>query len=131
MGSSLTLVMVVIYTHLGVTPLAMVILVSVLLFVGVSARMISSQALISTIPAPSSRGAFMSVGSSIQQVSGGLGAALSGAIIVAPETGPLRNFDVVGFVIVGATIVTVVMMYFLSKVATSSVAAVVASSLEG
>jgi predicted MFS family arabinose efflux permease len=115
LGSLLTLVMVIIYTHLGVTPLNVVILVSVFLFVGVSARMISSQALISTIPAPASRGAFMSVGSSIQQVSGGIGAALAGWIIVAPQTGPLLHFDVVGFLIAGATVITVAMMFLLNR----------------
>jgi predicted MFS family arabinose efflux permease len=115
LGSVLTLVMVLIYTHLGVTPLAQVVLVSVLLFVGVSSRMISSQALISTVPAPQSRGAFMSVSSSVQQISGGIAAGAAGWIVVAPEHGPLLNFPVIGFVIVGATSITMVLMFLLSR----------------
>jgi predicted MFS family arabinose efflux permease len=114
-GSVITLVMVLIYTHLGVTPLSIVIGVMVVMFVGISARMISSQALISTIPAPQSRGAFMAVSSSIQQIAGGIAASVAGAIVVAPENGPLQNFDVIGFVIVGATLTTMVLMYALSR----------------
>jgi predicted MFS family arabinose efflux permease len=116
LGSVMTLGMVLIYTHLGVTPFALVVLVSVFLFVGVSARMISSQALISTIPAPQSRGSFMSVGSSIQQLSGGVAAAAAGWIVIAPEQGPLQRFDVIGFVIVAASLATMLMMFRLAKV---------------
>jgi MFS family permease len=107
--------MVLIYTHLGVTPIALVIASSVVLFVGISARMISSQALISTIPAPHSRGAFMAIGSSIQQFSGGVAASLAGWMIVAPETGPLQHFERIGFVIVGAVVITFVLMNALAK----------------
>ena len=49
-GCAATITMVLIYTHLGVTPLGLVILVNSLLFVGVSSRMISASALISAIP---------------------------------------------------------------------------------
>jgi len=125
-GSAFTMLMVIIYTHLGLTPIAGVIAVNVLLFAGVSSRMVSSQAMISTIPEPASRGAFMSVSSSIQQVSGGIGAAVAGWIIVAPpEGGPLRHFDVVGYVIVGASILTVSMMYRLMRSIRRTSAAVV------
>jgi hypothetical protein len=87
----------------------------VLLFFGVSARMISSQAMISNIPAPASRGSYMAVSSSIQQVSGGVAAAVAGWIVVAPDQGPLQNFDVIGFVIVGTTAITVALMHLLTR----------------
>jgi predicted MFS family arabinose efflux permease len=115
MGSSLSIVMCLVYTHLGITPLWIFIVVNVVLFVSVSARMISSQALISQVPAPASRGAFMAVNSSLQQVSGGLAAALAGAIVYAPEHGPLQHFDTIGYVICSATVVTLVMMVALSR----------------
>jgi predicted MFS family arabinose efflux permease len=63
-GSTFTAVMVVIYTHLGHTPLPFFIALSALLFVGVTSRMISASALISAVPEPASRGAFMSVNTS-------------------------------------------------------------------
>jgi predicted MFS family arabinose efflux permease len=114
-GCVATITMVLIYTHLGVTPLGMVILVNSLLFVGVTSRMISASALISAIPDPPDRGAYMSISSSIQQVSGGLAAILGGLIVSETATGALEHFDVVGFVLVGTTLVTLVMMYFISR----------------
>ena len=44
-GTLFSIVMVLIYTHLGVTPLPIVILVNALMFVGIFSRMIPTQAL--------------------------------------------------------------------------------------
>jgi predicted MFS family arabinose efflux permease len=114
-GSAVTITMVLIYTHLGVTPLGLVILVNSLLFVGVSSRMISASALVSAIPDAADRGSYMSISSSVQQVSGGLAAILGGLIVSETHTGALEHFDVVGYVLVGTTLVTLVMMYFISR----------------
>ncbi len=113
-GSVVTIAMVQIYTRLGVTPLWAVVLISVVMFVGISSRMISSAALISAVPNPESRGAFMSVSSSIQQISGGLASILAGLIVVqSSANAPLEHFDRLGNVVVVATLITVVLMYFI------------------
>jgi predicted MFS family arabinose efflux permease len=114
-GCLATMIMVTIYTHLGVTPIALVILVSSLLFIGVSSRMIAASALISAIPAAADRGSYMSISSSIQQISGGFAALLGGVIVSVTTTGALRHFDVVGYVLVASTLITLVMMYFISR----------------
>jgi predicted MFS family arabinose efflux permease len=114
-GCAATITMVVIYTNLGVTPLGLVVLVNCLLFIGVFSRMISASALISAIPAPSDRGAYMSISSSIQQISGGVAAMVGGLIVSVSSTGALEHFDVVGYVLVGTTLITLVMMYFISR----------------
>jgi predicted MFS family arabinose efflux permease len=114
-GCIATIIMVMIYTHLGVTPLGLVILVNCLLFVGVSSRMISASALISAIPEPADRGSYMSVSSSIQQLSGGVAAILGGLIVTQTSTGALQHFDIVGYVLVASTLITLVMMYFISR----------------
>jgi predicted MFS family arabinose efflux permease len=114
-GCLATMIMVTIYTHLGVTPIALVILVSSLLFIGVSSRMIAASALISAIPAAADRGSYMSISSSIQQISGGFAALLGGVIVSVTATGALRHFDVVGYVLVASTLITLVMMYFISR----------------
>lgn len=114
-GSALTAVMVVIYTHLGITPLALVIVVNAVMFVGISSRMIPSQALLSAIPSPASRGSFMSVSSSIQQISGGAAAALAGMIVVKRPDGSLDHFDTIGWVVVGATLITTVLMAWIHR----------------
>jgi predicted MFS family arabinose efflux permease len=114
-GCAVTVVMVLIYTHLGTVSLTTAIVVSVLMFVGIFSRMIPSQALMSAIPEPSQRGSFSAVSSSVQQFSGGLGSVLAGAIIVQNADGSLRHFDRVGYVVVATTLISLVAMYFVQK----------------
>lgn len=115
LGGIATIIMVLIYTHLSVTPLLWVIVVNCLLYVGVSSRMISSSALVSGIPSPTDRGAYMAISSSIQQVSGGVAAMVGGMIVTQSRGGLLLHFDMVGYVLVCTTLITLVMMYFISR----------------
>lgn len=110
-GSSMSVFFVWIYTHLGPTPVANFIVLNCLLFAGVFSRMIPAQALMSAIPAPASRGAFMAVSSSIQQISGGFASIIAGYIVVEGGDGTLQNFPILGYVIIGATLITGVLMY--------------------
>jgi predicted MFS family arabinose efflux permease len=93
------------------------VLVSVLaiLQIGIFSRMISASALMSALPAPADRGAYMSISSSIQQVAGGLAAVLSGMIIIEGADGVLVHFDRVGYVLVGTTLLTLSMMYLINR----------------
>jgi predicted MFS family arabinose efflux permease len=113
-GSILSMIIVMIYCNLDVTPLWGAIIISVLMFIGVSSRMISSQALLSAVPAPQDRGAFMSVNSSIQQISGGIATFFAGLIIVQTSSGYLENYDLLGYVVVGSMAITIIMIYFLN-----------------
>ncbi|HYG20473.1 MAG TPA: MFS transporter [Ohtaekwangia sp.] len=115
-GSIWSIIIVLIYCNLGVTPLWLFMLISVLMFVGVSSRMISSSALLTAIPLPQDRGAFMSINSAVQQISGGIATAIAGMIIVQrTETSALENYDILGFVVVGAMTLTIFMMYFIHR----------------
>jgi predicted MFS family arabinose efflux permease len=115
LGCVVTSVMVVIYTHMGLTPIGLVILVNCLLFVGVTSRMITASALISAVPQAADRGAYMSISSSIQQISGGIAAVLGGLVVTESASGALQHFDVVGYMLVTSTLITLVMMYFISR----------------
>lgn len=110
-GSMLSVVMVLIYTQLGVTPLAWVMLVNVVMFVGIFSRMIPSQTLMSVIPAPANRGAFMSLSSSLQQVAGGIASVIAGLIVTQGPDGILQHFEVLGYVLVSTTAVTMILMW--------------------
>jgi predicted MFS family arabinose efflux permease len=114
-GSAVSVVMVLIYTHLGQVSLATVIVVNVLMFVGIFSRMIPSQALISAIPDPSQRGSFSAVSASLQQLSGGLGSVLAAAIIAENADGTLRHFDRLGYIVVATSLLSLVAMYFIQK----------------
>jgi predicted MFS family arabinose efflux permease len=115
-GTALTILMVLIYTHLGVTPLPLVIAVNAVLFVGIFSRMIPSQALMSAVPSPDTRGSFMSVSSSVQQLSGGIASVIAGLIVVEGPGGVLVHFELLGYVVIGASLVTLVMMREIHKV---------------
>ena len=114
-GTTLSIVMVLIYTHLGQVGLPLVIAVNVLMFVGIFSRMIPSQALISAIPLPQQRGAFSAISASLQQLSGGLGSVFAAAIIAQNADESLRHFDRLGFVVVGTSLVALTMMYFVQR----------------
>jgi predicted MFS family arabinose efflux permease len=114
-GSAITIVMAVIYTHLGVTPLWALIVISMILNVGIFSRMIASSALISAVPASADRGSYMSISSSLQQFAGGFASAIAGLVVVQTKAGPLLHFDVLGYVLVVTTLITLTMMYLINR----------------
>lgn len=110
------MLMCVIYTNLSITPFALVIILNILMMMGIMSRMIPSQALTSAIPEPQDRGAFMSINSSLQQIAGGVAAAVSGLIVSQPGKGqPLQHYDVVAYVIVVITMISIFLMWRVSK----------------
>ena len=114
-GSVISIVMVLIYCNLDVTPLWIVIVINVIMFAGIMARIIPSSALMTAIPDPQDRGAFMGINSSIQQISGGVAAAVAGMIVVQTSSGKLEHYDILGYVVVGAMLITIGMVYWLNQ----------------
>lgn len=114
-GSILSLVMVLVYTNLGVTPLWILIAMNAVLFVGITARMISSSALMSNVPNPADRGAFMGINASISQISGGVASAAAGLIIHQNENGLLENYPLLGVVVATTMIVSGVLMWVIAQ----------------
>lgn len=110
------MLMCVIYTNLSVTPFVWVMILNVLMMAGIMSRMIPSQALTSAIPAPADRGAFMSINSSLQQIAGGVAAAVSGLIVTQPGKGQLlEHYNMVAYVIVVITLLSIWLMRRVSK----------------
>jgi MFS family permease len=118
------MIMVAIYTNLGVTPLALVIAINVLMFAGVMARMSTSSALISAIPQPQDRGAFMSVNYATQQFAGGLAAFVAGHVIYEGADGKLHNYSALGIIVMSSMVVVMVMLYFVNRQSARKAAAV-------
>ncbi|HTH55017.1 MAG TPA: MFS transporter [Cyclobacteriaceae bacterium] len=114
-GSVVACITVAVYTPLGITPVWIVILLSVIMFAGITARMITSGALMSAVPAPQDRGAFMSITSSVQQISGGIASAIAGMIVYQAPNGNLQRYDVLGYVVIGTMIMTIIMMYWIDQ----------------
>jgi predicted MFS family arabinose efflux permease len=99
----------------GITPLGVVMLVNVLLFIGVSSRMISLSALVSAIPDAQDRGSYMSISASMQQFAGGIAAAVGGLIVIQSPSGALQRFDLLGYLLSATTVISLSMMYFISR----------------
>lgn len=111
-------------------PLWTLITVSALLQVGIFSRIISSSALMSGLPKPSDRGAYMSISSSLQQMSGGLAAMLGGMVVVQTGDGRLLHFDVLGDILVFTTLASFVLMYFVNRQVMGAAAAASSQALE-
>lgn len=114
-GSTVGIILVLIYTQLGRSPLWLVMLITAALFASITARIVGASALMSGVPAPQDRGAFMGVSSAFQQISGGIASAVAGAIVVKTSSGALARYDVLGYVVVGAMLVTIIMMYTIHR----------------
>jgi predicted MFS family arabinose efflux permease len=121
-GSAATITTVLIFTRLGETPLAWVMVVNIILFAAINARMISSQALSSAVPDLADRGAFMSVNASIAQLSGGVAAAVAGMIVVQNPGQPLEHYEILGYVVSCATILTIALMWPINKMVMAKLA---------
>lgn len=94
-------VVVVIYTHLPPVSITIVMMVNVVMMAAIMGRAVPAMAIITSIPEMQDRGAFMSINSSLQQIAGGIAAAVAGMIVVQKtKTSPLEHFDTVGYVMI-------------------------------
>lgn len=114
-GAALSIAMVIFYTNLNVTPLWEVILINSVLFIGIFSRIIPSQALMSMLPPPEERGSFMAVNSALQQISGGISSWVAGLIVSLDADSKLVGYNTIGYVVTVSTIITVLLIYKISK----------------
>jgi predicted MFS family arabinose efflux permease len=110
------MVMVVVYTNLTPKPFAIIVILNILMMAGVLGRMVPATTLTSAVPDMADRGAFMSINASLQQIAGGVAAAIAGLIVVKEtETSPLQHYDIVGWVLVAITFPCIYMIYRVSN----------------
>jgi predicted MFS family arabinose efflux permease len=114
-GSIVSMVTVIYYSHLGISPFWLVTVLSVIMFAAISSRIISASALLTAVPSPQDRGAFMSINASVQQISGGIAAAVSGLIVVQQSNGMLLHYDTVGYVVACAGVVANFLKYIIDQ----------------
>lgn len=120
-GSLFAIVMITILTNIGTVPLSLVITINTIFVVFVSSRMISASAIMSAVPEVSERGAFMSINSSIQQMSGGLATMLGGFILIENTNGSFVNFETLGYLAVATMVICAVFMYFINRFVTKKI----------
>lgn len=123
MASILMMIICVAYTNLSATPFWIVIIFNIFMMIAVMSRMIPSSALTSAIPEPEDRGAFMSINASMQQIAGGVAAAVSGIIVVQKtEFSPLVNYNIVGYVVFVISLIGIYLVHRVDQLAAKKVA---------
>lgn len=93
----LTTLPILLITHLGITPIYYVLIITSSFFVVSGGRMIPAQTMVAGAVDAGKRGAFMSFTSSVQQLSTALAAFISGLIVEKTADGSLTNFHWVGY----------------------------------
>jgi len=115
LGTTLTIIMVLVYTHLERSSLAVVTVINVVLFIGIFSRMIPFQALMSQVPAPTQRGSFNAINASISQLAGGLASLVAGHIVQQGADGRIHHYDIAGYVVVATSILACVLLWRIQR----------------
>ena len=103
----LSLVPIVVTTHLARVPFAWVVATTVIFFVLVPGRFGPAMALVTGSVSPRLRGSFMSFNASVQQLGSGVATFVAGVIIGRAADGSLTHYDWVGWLSAGCTLLAV------------------------
>ncbi len=116
-ASAWMIMVVLIYANLLPVPFWIVVILNVMMMMGVMARMIPSVALVSALPELRDRGAFMSINSSLQQLAGGIAAAIGGMIVVQKDNfSPIEHYDTLALVVAVFVGICVYVLSLVSKI---------------
>jgi predicted MFS family arabinose efflux permease len=111
-GSVWASICIIIYTHLPVIPLWGIMVFNILLFAGIMSRVIPASTITTALPGLKDRGAFMSISSSLQQIAGGIAAAVAGMIVTQKDShSPIENYPTLGFISVAVMLICAVLIY--------------------
>lgn len=115
-ASVIMIIMVLIYTNLTPVPFALIILFNIFFMMSMMSRMVPAMALTTGLPKMHDRGAFMSINASLQQIAGGVAAAVGGMIVVQKDKfSPLEHYNTLGIVISVLSVISILMVYRVSQ----------------
>ncbi len=105
-------------THLGASPIPVTLAITTMFFVTMSGRFTPAMSMVSNAVEPRYRGGFMSVNSAVQQAFSGLANLVAGALVATEaSSGRLVGYGRVGWVAVGAFVLTVALAWRLRAAA--------------
>jgi predicted MFS family arabinose efflux permease len=104
---------VLLITHLPHLPLYALILMFPFFMMAVSGRNVPLQALMTTVPDPVRRGAFLSANSAVQQLGTGMGAFLGGLLLTSDAAGHIAGYGTNGWISAGLTVLA---MWWIGRV---------------
>ena len=124
----LSIVPVLVITHLPQVPLWVVLVIAAFFFVLISGRMIPANTIATTVVNPEQRAGFMSLNSAMMSLASGSSGIISGLIISqADENSPLMHFEWVGYLAALSTILSLVVVRILKRIADEKAKAAAAS----
>lgn len=116
-ASIILIIVIIIYANLGLVSFWVVLVMNLGLQVGFMSRMVPSIALTSALPQKMDRGAFMGINASLQQIAGGIAAAVGGMIVVQNDKfSPLEHYDSLVYVVVLLSIISVFLLLRVSRI---------------
>lgn len=114
----LSIVPVLVITHLPQVPLWVVLVIAGFFFVLISGRMIPANTIATTVVNPEQRAGFMSLNSAMMSLASGSSGIIAGLVISqADEHSPLKNFEWVGYLAALSTILSLVVVRILKRIA--------------
>jgi len=117
-AAALSIIPVLVITHLPVVPLYVVLAVAGFFFVLVSGRMIPANTIATSVVNPQQRAGFMSLNSAMMSLASGSSGIIAGAIITqANEHSPLMNYQWVGYLAAVSTILSLAVVRVLRRIA--------------
>ena len=116
-GSIISITMTLIYTNLVPSPLWAVIIINIVMFAGINSRMVPAMALNTAIPDPKDRGSYMSLCSSLQQMSNGIASLAAGLIIYQhTKTSPIEHYNTLGFIVASLSFICILLIYRINNI---------------
>lgn len=114
-GSILSIITIVAYANLGPSEFWVVLLLNCILMLSITARIVTSSTIMTSVPVMADRGAFMSINSSVQLLAGGIAAKVAGQIVTENADHSLVHYDTLCYVVSVTAIITAIMVYFINK----------------
>lgn len=105
---------VVLFTQAGETSLVYYLVLSTFFMVFVSGRMIPCMTLVSEVPRPADRGAFMGILNAIRSIGSGVATVIAGMMMTEDSDLKILGFDYVGYLSLFVIFLTMIYAYRLS-----------------
>ncbi len=103
-------------TNLDTASIALALCVTSSFFVVASGRNVPATTMVTSVVRPESRGSFMSVRTSINQMAMGLSSFVAGLIVTENADGSLGDYAYVGYIAIGMSLIAVVLAWRLKVV---------------
>ncbi|MFN7294818.1 MAG: MFS transporter, partial [Bacteroidota bacterium] len=94
---------VLLITNMGDIPVYAALVVTTFFMIFIGGRMVPATTMVTSTVLPKNRGSFMSINSSVQQLSSSIASFASGMVIVKNAGGSLSHYNWIGFFAVAAS----------------------------